>query len=233
MNAPRLVFLSFFPFFLLALFTQAAVAQTEYPLDIARRLQNRYDHLASLGFHFDQKVTGQMAGRDKVASGEAWFLKSPDGGRMRWNYASPQQVLIRDGQEFFMYFKDLKQMIISDAKSLDQELTYSFFSGRGNLERDFHIRPADAEYGIQDYQGAATKIIKLVPKKEQAQVQNIHLWVNANSLIERISIRDHLDTRTTLTLSAIRPDALAGLAPAAIGELFSFTPPAGTEIIRQ
>jgi len=57
--------------------------------------------------------------------------------------------------------------------------------------------------------------------------------VNANSLIERISIRDHLDTRTTLTLSAIRPDALAGLAPAAIGELFSFTPPAGTEIIRQ
>jgi outer membrane lipoprotein carrier protein len=230
MNALRLVLLSFF---LLALFAEAASAQAEYPIDIARRLQNRYDHLASLNFRFDQKVTGQMAGRDKAASGEAWFLKSPDGGRMRWNYTSPQQVLIRDGQEFFMYFKDMKQMIISSADSLDQELTYSFFSGRGNLERDFHILPADTEYGIQDYQNAAKKIIKLVPKKEQAQVEDIHLWVGADSLIERIVIRDHLDTRTTLTLSAIRPDALAGLTPAAVKQLFSFTPPAGTEIIRQ
>jgi len=230
MNTPRLFFLSFF---LVTLFTQAAVAQTEYPLDIARRLQNRYDHLASLGFHFDQQVTGQMAGRDKAASGEAWFLKSPDGGRMRWNYANPRQVLIRDGQEFSMYFQELKQMIITGADSLDQELAYSFFSGRGNLERDFHILPADQEYGIQDYQKAAKKIIKLVPKKEQAQVQDIHLWVNADSLIERIVIRDHLDTRTTLGLSAIRPDALAGLSQEAVRQLFSFTPPSGTEIIRQ
>jgi len=209
------------------------LAGTEYPLDIARRLQNRYDHMESLNFHFKQNVTGQMAGRDKAASGEAWFLKGADGGRMRWNYVNPQQVLVSDGHEFSMYFEELKQMTITDADSLDQELTYSFFSGRGNLERDFHILPADEAYGIQDYEKGAVKIIKLVPKKDQAQVEDIHLWVNADSLIERIVLRDHLDTRTTLTLSAIKPNALAGLSPAEVKRLFSFTPPAGTEVIRQ
>ena len=236
MNIPRLL-----PLLLAVLFVQAfaqmaaenALASTEYPLDIARRLQNRYDHIESLNFHFKQQVTGQMAGRDKAASGEAWFLKNADGGRMRWNYVNPQQVLVSDGQKFSMYFEELKQMIVSDADSLDQELTYSFFSGRGNLERDFHILPADEAYGLQDYQGKGAKIIKLVPIKDQAQVEDIHLWVNADSLIERIVLRDHLDTRTTLTFSAIRPNALAGLAPAEVRQLFSFTPPAGTEIIRQ
>ncbi|HBT97431.1 MAG TPA: hypothetical protein DEB25_07275 [Desulfobulbaceae bacterium] len=232
MNTSRLIFP---PLLLLLaiLFAQTALAAIEYPLDIARRLQNRYDHMSSLNFHFSQQVTGQMTGRDKAASGEAWFLKSTDGGRMRWNYTNPQQALVSDGQEFSMYFAELKQMIVSDANALDQELTYSFFSGRGNLERDFHILPADAEYGIQDHGKGVVKIIKLVPQKEQAQVEDIHLWVNADSLIERIVLRDHLDTRTTLTLSAIKPDALTGMSLTAVSQLFSFTPPSGTEIIRQ
>ena len=234
MNIPRP---AFFILLLAVLCTQSAaktaLAATEYPLDIARRLQNRYDRIESLNFHFDQWVTGQMAGRDKTASGEAWFLKTADGGRMRWNYVEPQQVLVSDGREFSMYFEELKQMIVSDADSLDQELTYAFFSGRGNLERDFYILPADEEYGMQNYQGKAAKIIKLVPKKDQAQVADIHLWVSADSMIERIVIRDHVDTRTTLTFSAIRPNALAGRTPAAVRQLFSFTPPKDTEIIRQ
>ncbi|MDR3090460.1 MAG: outer membrane lipoprotein carrier protein LolA [Desulfobulbaceae bacterium] len=221
------------PLILLTLLCQAAIGQIEYPTDIARRLQSRYDHMTSLNFRFQQNVTGQMAGRDKTASGEAWFLKGQDGGRMRWNYAAPQQVFVSDGRELSMYFAELKQMIISDSDALDQELTYSFFSGRGNLERDFYILPADEEYGLQDYAKAAVKIIKLKPKKDQAQVEDIHLWVNAESLIERIVIRDHLDTRTTLAISAIRPDALAGLAASAARQLFSFNPPSGTEIIRQ
>ena len=231
MNASRLIFLSLL-FAALAV-PQAALAQTEYPQDIARRLQNRYDHMGSLNFRFNQQVTGQMAGRDKAASGEAWFLKGVDGGRMRWNYVNPKQVLVSDSQKFFMYFEELKQMIVSDADSLDQELTYSFFSGRGNLERDFYILPADEKYGVQNDQKKGAKIIKLVPKKEQAQMEDIHLWVNADSLIERIVLRDHLDTRTTLTFSAIRPNALADLAQTDVRQLFSFTPPAGTEIIRQ
>ncbi|MDR0477257.1 MAG: outer membrane lipoprotein carrier protein LolA [Desulfobulbaceae bacterium] len=230
MNLPRLLFL---PLLFAILLAQVAMAQGEYPQDIARRLQNRYDHMESLNFHFNQQVTGQMAGRDKAASGEAWFLKSTDGGRMRWNYVNPQQVLVSDGQKFSMYFQELKQMIVSNADSLDQELTYAFFSGRGNLERDFYILPANEEYGLQDNQGKGAKIIKLVPKKDQAQVEDIHLWVNADSLIERIVLRDHLDTRTTLTFSAVRPNALSGLTSAEVKQLFSFSPPAGTEIIRQ
>lgn len=76
-------------------------------------------------------------------------------------------------------------------------------------------------------------MIKLIPKTPQSQVQDIHVWVTPESLIRRIKIRDHFGTITVLNLSDIATDTLTGKSRAEIDALFSFTPPAGTEIIRQ
>ncbi len=64
-------------------------------------------------------------------------------------------------------------------------------------------------------------------------MQDIHLWVTADSLIRRIEIRDQFDTRTILTLSDIKENPLAGENGEALSALFSFSPPEGTEIIHQ
>jgi outer membrane lipoprotein carrier protein len=206
----------------------------EFPEDIAARLQTRYDAMASLSFTFNQNTKGQISGRPQTGSGQAFFSKSPNSSRMRWNYTSPnQQVLISDGTTFSMYFADLKQMIISPAETLDNELTYSFFSGRGNLKKDFHILPPNEEFITTKPSPDGVRIIKLVPKEQQSQVQNIHLWVTADSLIQRIEIRDHFDTLTDLILTDIKADSLNGKDQKSLDDLFSFSPPAGTEIIHQ
>ncbi|MFT5726255.1 MAG: outer membrane lipoprotein carrier protein [Desulforhopalus sp.] len=207
-------------------------AETEYPEDIAARLQLRYDDMKSLTFNFNQDTRGEITGRPRKGSGTATFLKSNTKSRMRWDYLSPKkQIILNDGNLFYMYFQELQQMIISPAENLENDLTYSFFSGKGNLKNDFHIRPADPDF--ESDAKLDFKVIKLVPIIPHSQVQDIHLWVSADSLIRRIHIQDHFGTITVLNLSDINPDALEGSSQTEIESLFSFSPPEGTEIIQQ
>ena len=199
---------------------------------VAKRLQQRYDSMRSLSFNFYQHTTAGVGGRPKIGEGQARFLKSTRTAFMRWDYLAPEeQVLTSDGEFFSMYFKQLGQMIITPAKNLESDITYSFFTGKGTLTRDFYIYPADDNVTEELVESERTKIIKLVPKKTQSQVQDIHIWVNASSLITRMQIRDHFGTITVLSLSDIEIDSIADTIESL--QNFSFTPPVGTEIIKQ
>jgi outer membrane lipoprotein carrier protein len=217
---------------LLPIVAHSADAAVEYPEAITDRLQARYDKIDSLTFNFTQSTSGEMSGRPRKASGRAAFAKIEGKSYMRWDYISPdKQVLVSDGELFSMYFAKLQQMIISPADSLDADLTYAFFTGKGILKRDFHIRPAEEEF--QSEKSAEFKVIKLIPMTAQSQVQDIHLWVTPDSLIRRINIRDHFGTITVLNLSDIEVDGLANKDSKELLSFFSFVPPEGTEIIRQ
>ncbi len=204
----------------------------EYPEDIVARLQARYDKIQSLTFNFTQDTSGEMTGRPRRGAGKAAFVKLDGKSYMRWDYSSPdKQVLVSDGKTFSMYFAKLQQMIVTPADTLDADLTYSFFTGRGILKRDFYIRPANEEF--QSEKETDFRVIKLIPKTTQSQVQDIHLWVTPASLIRRISIRDQFGTVTVLNLSNIEVNSLVGKDPHDLLSFFSFVPPEGTEIIRQ
>ena len=219
-------------FILLCLPFVCNATQKESPTDIAKRLQQNYDGINSLSFNFFQQTRGEMTGRPKSGSGKAVFYKGDNKGRMRWDYSNPdRQVLVSDGENFSMYFPTLKQMIITPADTLDTELTYAFFIGRGNLEKDFQILPAknkSVAEGSQDM-----KTIKLVPRTPQSQVQDITLWVTSDSLIRRMQIQDHFGTITILNFSDIVVNSLEKIDPQKRDAFFKFQPPEGTEIIRQ
>lgn len=221
-----------FVFFIFAGSLLSHAAETEYPEDVAERLQLRYDDMKSITFNFNQDTRGEITGRPRKGSGKAAFLKSKTKSRMRWDYLNPKkQIILNDGTQFYMYFEELQQMIISPSENLENDLTYSFFSGKGNLKNDFYIRPADPDFDNDTTQEFI--IIKLVPIVPHSQVQDIHLWVSDDSLIRRIHIQDHFGTITVLNLSDIQPDALGDRSQSEIEALFSFVPPEDTEIIQQ
>ena len=206
--------------------------QDEFPEDTAKRLQEKYDAMTSLSFKFNQDTRGELTGRPRTGSGSATFLKSDETSRMRWDYTNPKkQIILNDGVHFYMYFEELQQMIISPAEALEKDLTYSFFAGKGRLESDCYIRPANPEF--QTEKNLDLRVIKLVPIEPHSQVQDIHIWVSADSLIRRIHILDHFGTITVLNLSDIKPDVLRNDSQQATNSLFSFDPPEGTEIIEQ
>jgi outer membrane lipoprotein carrier protein len=233
-------FCCFFVFSLLS----SAVCHAETPEETARRLQQTYDQVKSLSFRFSQKSEGELSGRAQQGSGTAWFVKEKKGkgpagivGKMRWDYTSPEkQILVSDGVNFSMYFAKLQQMIVSPAETMAADITYSFFTGTGNLLKDFVISPPNAEFSPKK-EGKETTgqsvVIKLTPKEKQSQVSAIHLWVTSKSLIERIDILDHFDTRTTLELSDLTVNSLDTADRKAMDALFTFVPPEGTEIIYQ
>lgn len=217
---------------LLATSSYGTGVSTESPEAVADRLQTRYDAIGSLSFDFIQDTSGDMTGKPRKGSGKALFVKSTDKNYMRWDYSSPdRQVLVSDGTLFSMYFAKMQQMIVSPAESLNADLTYSFFAGGGVLKNDFTLLPADQEFQAEGPAGFS--VLKLIPKKGQSQVQDIHLWVTAGSLIRRILIRDHFGTRTILNFKNIEINTLIDQDPGQLRALFTFEPPEGTEIIRQ
>ena len=220
--------------FLLPLLLFHPATAAESPEEVATRLQKRYDQIHSFTFDFTQDTRGQLSGRPKKGSGQAFFIKTGNGdsksGKMRWNYMFPEkQVLVSDGITFTMYFASMAQMIITPASTLQQDLTYSFFTGSGNLLKDFTILAPEQFTSPQDQ----TNIIKLIPNSKQSQVAEIHLWVTDDSLIRRIEILDHFDTLTVLNFSNLLVNTLDRDDAELMKSLFHFTPPEGTEIINQ
>lgn len=221
---------TFFILFFLLAFVPATIAST--PNATALRLQQRYDAMQSLTFDFFQHTEGAMAGRPQTGQGHAKFLKTDQKALMRWDYTEPEtQVLTSDGITFSMYFQGLNQLIVTPAKNLESDITYSFFTGKGKLNEDFDILEADPENAAIFSEAEGLEVIKLIPKKSQSQVQDIHIWVTENSLIARIQIRDHFDTITVLSLSNIEADTLSKNKDTLAS--FKFTPPKDAEVIEQ
>ena len=208
---------------------------SETSAEVAVRLQNYYSQVESLSFSFIQTTKGQMIGRPKTGRGNGIFVRTDTGEKMRWNYNSPdRQVLISDGKTISMYFEELNQMIIAPVDQGQADILFSFFAGQGPLENSFTI--LDSEPALSDEaEDSSTdlKVIYLVPKDSDSQITIIHLYVTAESLIRRIEFIDHFDTRTTINISNISVDPLQPGQHEEIEQLFSFTPPEGTEIIRQ
>ena len=219
---------------LLAGFSGIALGGEESPAAIGARLQAKYKRIKSLTFDFSQQTSGQLTGRGGSGSGQAYFLKTGKNSKMLWNYSAPdKQVILSDGTTLSMYFSKQKQMIITPADSLQQDITYSFFSGAGDLQKDFQILPPDPEVGMTDTDRTSFRIIQLIPNTPRSQVSNIHVWVTSESLIQRMEIRDSFDTVTILNFSNIKEDSLVAENAQVLKSLFSFTPPEGTEIIHQ
>lgn len=162
-----------------------------------------------------------MAGRERRGEGTL-VVKKP--AKLRWDYTAPErQVLICDGDEVTLYVASQQQMIVSNAAQyLQEDLTYAFFIGKGNISSDFMIEPVAAEFAQPDHYG-----LRLTPKKPHGQVHHLLLWVDTLYQITHIRIVDHLDSVTDIRLAQIQ------LNNAISDTTFLFVPPKGTEIILQ
>ncbi len=195
-------------------------------LEIVALMQKTYENTANITAQFSQTTTLGFNQRQRKGSGEVTIEKS---GRMRWDYVLPdRQVLVSDGKVFAMYIARDKQMITGDAgQYLESDITYAFLSGAGDIQRDFVIELL-ADQGQVAPETCAGYHLKLTPQKAHPQVDFLEVWVNCKSfLLDRIQVVDHFGSVTDLIFSNIQVDQLIA------DGFFSFSPPAGTEIIKQ
>jgi len=207
--------------------TQVA-AQALNSLEIAQKLQNTYKKATSLVADFNQTTSIKFSDRVRHGSGSMIFLKP---GRMRWDYIAPDhQIIISDGETITMYFGKSNQMIISNARDyLQSDVTYSFFSGTGDILKDFDIDEADFKNTREN-----SHLIKLIPKSTHPHVSYIHAWITDGIfLLEHLQIVDHFDTVTDLFFESLEIDSNSYGDREITKDIFSYTPPPDTEIIKQ
>lgn len=216
--------LLFFCFMLLAALAPATVsAEGLTPEQIAAKLQKKYEATNSITADFRQITTMQYTNKKQTAAGTLAIQKP---GRMRWDYKTPNvQVILCDGKTISLYFQEEKQMITGSAeKYLQSDVTYSFFTGTGDILRDFEVTapPHDPLETKDAY------VIRLFPRKPHPQVDFLFVWITKETfLIETLKIFDQLGSITEIFLTNTKVNE-------AIPDThFLFNPPAGTEIIEQ
>jgi outer membrane lipoprotein carrier protein len=191
------------------------------PEEVARKLQLTYEKTSSFQADFTQSTSLQQSRRQREGDGTMVIAKP---GLMRWDYRKPdRQVFICDGSTMSMYFAKAAQMMVIPAREyLQSDVTYAFFVGTGDILRDFEPRFPKGDYG-----GGESPTLQLFPRVEHGQVEHLDVWLDDRSLVRRFKIVDHFGSVTELNFTNIR------LNQPVDREVFKFTPPAGTEIVKQ
>ena len=191
------------------------------PEEIALKLQRTYEKTSSFQAEFTQSTSLQQSRRQREGKG-TMIISKP--GLMRWDYREPdRQVFICDGQTMSMYFAKAEQMMVIPAREyLQSDVTYAFFVGTGDILRDFAPRFPPADYCCGE-----RPTLQLFPRTEHGQVDHLDVWIDDRSLVRRLRIVDHFGTVTELNFTNIR------LNQPIDRDVFKFTPPPGTEIVRQ
>lgn len=121
------------PFFAMLLATPVALAMDATDAAV-RRVEQHYNRISTLEAEFVQRHT--LGATTLVESGRVYFRK---GGRMRWEYESPEaKLFLADGEFAYLYVPQERQVRRQSIKqSPDWQAAFALLVGRMNLKRMF------------------------------------------------------------------------------------------------
>ena len=182
---------------------------------LVRRIEERYGRTTDLVARFTQAYRSGLLGREIVERG-VLSIKQP--GRMRWEYTDPEKKLfVSDGRTFYFYVPADRQVVVSE-QDATRSLAARLLSGRGGLLDEF-----DASLDEPPEEGVFR--VKLVPRREQPDVERAFVDVEPSGRIRSILLQDVQGSRTRFRFESVRENT--GLKD----KLFRFDVPAGVEVV--
>ncbi len=138
-------------------------------------------------------------------------------GKFIWSYEKPyEQVLQADGDNLYVYDKDLNQVTVRKLGSALGASPAAILFGSNDLEKNFTLRDAGVKGGI-DW-------LELTPKSRDTQFERIGIGFRDGNL-EAMELHDVFGNVTLLTFSNIQKNP--ALKPGA----FKFSMPKGADVI--
>ena len=199
---------------MLMLSAGVATAQSPTAAQLARRVDDRYDHLRSLETRYTERYRGM--GIDRTETGTL-LLRKP--GRMRWSYDAPAgKVFVLDGKNAISYTPGDAQANRLPAKQLDDlQSPLRFLLGRTALSREFdHLSLAPAEGGYS---------LSGVPKGMGQRIRNVFFTVDTQGVIHGLQIDETNGSITSFLFTNIHENVPAPDID------FIFTPPPGVTVV--
>ncbi len=208
----------FLSVFTLILILHASLSMGNQEQIVLSEIQNRYEKTNDLEANFVQEYIGKVMKQANRGEGKVYFKKK---GMMRWDYRTPYQKLISDGQTLWYYQPEEKQVIISDISKMIKE--YGFLMGEGDLKRDFKLAQLKESKSFNDN----IYVIELLPKEPHPALAKLVLTVEKkNFYIIQTDVIDEVGNITRTRFSDIKINTNLP------SYLFHFTIPPGVEVLR-
>ena len=190
--------------------------------EMVRGIESRYRAVRTLRLAFTQ--TYQWSGRSRVESGTAYFAR---GGMMRWDYREPQsKLVVSDGKRLWLYIPEEKQVTLSSMKTNeDARVPFPLLVSHFDLHRIF----SKVEFADQALKAEpGNRVLRGDPKKAyEDEYTEVLMEVTPSLDIRRLVVFYPDRSVMEFKFDDIQRN------PALAADLFSFHPPAGTEIINQ
>jgi len=165
--------------------------------------------------NFTQEVQDKNGKVLQSASGTMQFVRP---GKFRWEYRKPYaQLIVGDGQKFWMYDVDLNQVTV---KRLDAALGSSpaaLLSGSDEIERGFVLSNIQGRDGLEWLQAK--------PKSNETTFEKILMAFNSKSQLVVMELHDAFGNHTVLRFSELVKN------PPMSPQRFKFMPPKGADVL--
>ena len=181
--------------------------------DAAQRLNAHLSGLDTVASRFEQRLFDEDRNLIEQARGTV-VIDRP--GRFRFDYADPPQLIVGDGTRVWIYDPELAQVTVRDLDAALGSTPAVLLTGDRPVEESFRVEGRDAAGGVE--------VFALEPKAEDAPFPGIRLAF-AGGELRRMELVDRFGQTTLLTFHDVRRE------PAIPVRTFTFTPPAGVEVI--
>ena len=208
---------------LMLCFLPTSSQATPDPSKVMAQVQEKYDKAGGFKTWFRQETRQPGTSQVDTASGVMYF-QTPS--RMRWQYQTPpdqKKEVISDGRQVWIYIpEDALVMVYPLNQVLRSDLVLRFFSGIGKVQEEFQLsweRPPET---------GANYVIKLVPRKPQAELQRLILTINPyTNIVENLEFSNALKETTRFAFSG------TNLGVRQPSQFFTFIPPPGVQVVRE
>src|SRR5215470_12144286 len=190
--------------------------------EIVKKVQAYYADTQKLEADFRQEYTNTTFGRTSQSDGKVYIAKP---GKMRWDYKKPElKWFISDGTTLWVFEKAANQAFQQSLKDQILPVAVTFLYGQGDLAAEFNAALDPGKYGGKD-----DLVVKLTPKKPEAQYKNLWLVVDPEDFHVRESvILEASDNVNHFTFFNIKQNAQTKVRD----DLFKFIPPGGVRVIK-
>jgi outer membrane lipoprotein carrier protein len=178
---------------------------------IIDKVRKRYSTVQVLSARFVQ-VTHSTYGEETERG--TVVLKRPR--KMRWEFEGEGKQFVTNGQTMWIYNAAEKQVIRYTDLSSQSANVDSILQSLERLDEVYTITTEVAE--------GAGHALSMIPK-ETGDFKRIVMHLDENLVLTRLVLTDSFDSITDLRLSDVDLDAIAP------DDTFTFTPPAGVELI--
>ncbi len=187
--------------------------------ELARAVDQHYNHLRSLQGEFTETYSGN--GAERTESGTLW-LKKPR--KMRWEYRSPREKLfVSDGQSVWFYIPSERQARKSDLKHLDDlRSPIAFLLGKAKLENELQGLSKAVDHPPVF---TGDTVLRGVPKASMGQVSEVQLEISPSNQIVRIVLMEQDGGMTEFRFADWKENVELS------DSQFRFTPPPGVETV--